>query len=141
MAQWAQKQDIKRRIAEMDADILGIKENIKTLNTQLRSKEDQRERMLRTLHDLERASHSGAVQSGTKAGQAQQGINYMDGHFDWMGGLKARMRSVFGIDDFRLCQRGWVLSSFASLIISDGGVYSCASEYVTRTWTVETLWS
>lgn len=118
-AQWAKKQELKRRIAEMDADINGLKESIQTLNTQLRSKEDNKEGMVRILNELERASRSGALQSSTaagsrvngqgKSGRVQQGINYMDGEFDWMGGLKARMKSVFGISDFRLCQRGYVL--------------------------------
>jgi ATP-dependent DNA helicase Q1 len=33
-------------------------------------------------------------------------INYMTQDFDWSKGLKERMKDVFGIDDFRLCQRG-----------------------------------
>lgn len=130
MVQWAQKQELKRRIAEMDADILGLKESIKSLNTQLLSKQDQREIMVRMLRDIEKASYSGvpnqpdtvATGSGVKgkgrAGQTQQGINYMDGEFAWMGGLKARMRNVFGINEFRLCQRGYVLFEISAFFIS-----------------------
>ncbi|KAF5351184.1 hypothetical protein D9756_008189 [Leucocoprinus leucothites] len=106
MAQWVKRQELKRRIAEIDANILGIKESIQSLNTQLSSKESQKEGMVRMLRELDRASVSGAAQSGAGAGSGSKGINYMDGDFDWMGGLKARMRSVFGINDFRLCQRG-----------------------------------
>ncbi|KAF9447006.1 ATP-dependent DNA helicase [Macrolepiota fuliginosa MF-IS2] len=110
MAQWARKQELKRRIAEVDADISGLKESIKSLSTQLHSKEDQKEGMLRMLQDLERVSEPSTLRSdavgGKKGGRVQQGINYMDGNFDWMAGLKARMKSVFGISDFRLCQRG-----------------------------------
>ncbi|KXN84458.1 Mediator of RNA polymerase II transcription subunit 34 [Leucoagaricus sp. SymC.cos] len=107
MGQWAKKQELKRRIAEMDADIVGIRESIKSLTAQLNSKENQKEGMVRMLHELERAARSGALQSGTGAvGSKTKGINYMDGDFDWMSGLKARMKGVFGINDFRLCQRG-----------------------------------
>lgn len=122
MIQWQKKQELKRRIADMDADILGLKESIKSLNTQLSSKESQKESMVRTLHELERASHAGALQSGGGGGgggggSKTKGINYMDGDFDWMGGLKARMKGVFGIHDFRLCQRGYVSFSCCFLFV------------------------
>ncbi|KAJ3554988.1 hypothetical protein NP233_g12309 [Leucocoprinus birnbaumii] len=106
MAQWAKKQELKRRIAEIDSDILGIKDSIKSLNTQLSSKEGQKEGMVRMLRELERASVSGASHSNAEAFSGSRGINYMEGDFDWMSGLEARMKTVFGINDFRLCQRG-----------------------------------
>ena len=39
-------------------------------------------------------------------GKAKEGINYMTEPFDWSEGLKARMKAVFGIQSFRLCQEG-----------------------------------
>ncbi|KAF8970329.1 P-loop containing nucleoside triphosphate hydrolase protein [Flammula alnicola] len=39
-------------------------------------------------------------------GKAQQRTNYSTEEFDWSDALKRRMKAVFGIDDFRLCQRG-----------------------------------
>ena len=39
-------------------------------------------------------------------GKAKEGINYMTEPFDWSEGLKARMKAVFGIESFRLCQEG-----------------------------------
>jgi ATP-dependent DNA helicase Q1 len=38
--------------------------------------------------------------------KAKEGINYMTEPFDWSEGLKARMKAVFGIQSFRLCQEG-----------------------------------
>ena len=39
-------------------------------------------------------------------GKAKEGINYMTEPFDWSEGLKARMKAVFRIQSFRLCQEG-----------------------------------
>ena len=39
-------------------------------------------------------------------GKTKEGINYMTEPFDWSDGLKARMKAVFGIQSFRLCQQG-----------------------------------
>ena len=39
-------------------------------------------------------------------GKARESINYMTEPFDWTEGLKARMKAVFGIQSFRLCQEG-----------------------------------
>ncbi|KAF9527696.1 P-loop containing nucleoside triphosphate hydrolase protein [Crepidotus variabilis] len=36
----------------------------------------------------------------------QGGVDYMTEAFDWTNGLKARMKSVFNIREFRLCQEG-----------------------------------
>jgi ATP-dependent DNA helicase Q1 len=115
IVQWQKKQELKRRIADIDADILGLKESIKSLNAQLSSKEGQKEGLVKTLHDFEHASYAGArVSTG---GSSSKGINYMDGDFDWMRGLMARMKSVFGISDFRLCQRGYVALIFSDVLM------------------------
>ena len=35
-------------------------------------------------------------------------VNYMEQEFEWSGQLKSKLRRIFGIDDFRLCQKGYV---------------------------------
>jgi ATP-dependent DNA helicase Q1 len=35
-------------------------------------------------------------------------INYMEQEFEWNRQLKSKLRRIFGIDDFRLCQKGYV---------------------------------
>jgi hypothetical protein len=140
MAQWAKKQELKRRIAEMDADILGIKEGIKSLNAQLSSRKSQKEGMVRMLLELERDSRSGAIQSAPTFGSGSKGINYMDGVFDWMGGLKSRMKTVFGINDFRHCQRGYG-SAVPFFPSSDHTSQHVPPEYAMPIWTGEILLS
>ncbi|TFK39324.1 P-loop containing nucleoside triphosphate hydrolase protein [Crucibulum laeve] len=50
---------------------------------------------------------SSLVHSKNKGkGRQKSGIDYMNDEFDWMAGLKGRMKAVFGIDNFRLCQQG-----------------------------------
>ena len=34
--------------------------------------------------------------------------NYMEQEFEWSRQLKSKLRKIFGIDDFRLCQKGYV---------------------------------
>jgi len=118
MADWLRKLDLERQIAEIDADVLGIKDTIENLNAQLTVKEVQREELVMILNKIRNRISSGMTSTTTTTNTTMQradgidrfkGIDYMDGEFDWMGGLKARMRSVFGISEFRLCQRGYVL--------------------------------
>jgi len=115
MVNWLTKLDLKRQIAEIDAALLGIRDSIDTLNVQLTLKQDQREGLvikLREMQQRQRRSGPGMTSTTTRTRRTAEGVNmfvgidYMDGEFDWMGGLKARMRSVFGIQEFRLCQRG-----------------------------------
>lgn len=115
MAEWARKLDLERQIAEFDAHILGIQDHIKNLNAQMMSASNQKEELVRRLREIQRVSASASVAGGgvKRMGIVSdfKGIDYMDEGFDWMGGLRARMKSVFGINEFRLCQRGCVCLS------------------------------
>jgi len=123
MANWLRKLDLERQIAEIDADVLGIKDTIENLNAQLTVKEVQREELVMILNKIRKRSSSGMTSTTTNTTMQRadgidrfKGIDYMDGEFDWMGGLKARMRSVFGISEFRLCQRGYVLCGLSTVM-------------------------
>ena len=37
-----------------------------------------------------------------------ESINYMEQEFKWSKQLKVKLKRIFGIDDFRLCQKGYV---------------------------------
>lgn len=41
----------------------------------------------------------------------QDSINYMEREFQWSKQLKSKLKKIFGIDDFRLCQKGCVVTS------------------------------
>ena len=42
------------------------------------------------------------------SGDMSDSINYMGQDFEWSKQLKSKLKRIFGIDDFRLCQRGYV---------------------------------
>lgn len=42
------------------------------------------------------------------SGDTSDSINYMGQNFEWSKQLKSKLKRIFGIDDFRLCQRGYV---------------------------------
>jgi ATP-dependent DNA helicase Q1 len=45
-------------------------------------------------------------------------INYMEQDFNWSKQLKSKLKRIFGIDDFRLCQKGYVVRvGYMSLMI------------------------
>ena len=88
------------RISELEAEVeecrVDMIETQKRMETRLQEKEM-----------LERQLEQSETRVDTKGkGKAKEGINYMTEPFDWSEGLKARMKAVFGIQSFRLCQEG-----------------------------------
>ncbi len=70
---------------------------------------------------------------GKGKASARGGINYLTETFDWTDGLKSRMKSVFGIREFRLCQAGFVFVQIVlEMVLTTDMLIECA----TRTWTV-----
>ena len=52
-------------------------------------------------------------------------INYLEQDFEWSRQLKSKLNRIFGIDDFRLCQKGyvtWVANSSAEVYAPAGSV-------------------
>ena len=96
------KQQISSRIAELDAEVESYKINIIDIQNRMEMCLEEKKMLERQL-----ALSCPRVDKKGK-GKVGQGINYMMDHFDWSEGLKARMKAVFGIHSFRLCQEGWV---------------------------------
>ncbi|KAJ3508401.1 hypothetical protein NLJ89_g5771 [Agrocybe chaxingu] len=109
-------EDVEERIALLDAEVLGCRADIQLIEQRIRSclKEkkvlEARLRVARVsrgsdahlqLHGLGQGSGNNKAETTTEAL-----INYETEPFDWIDGLKARMRAVFGIKEFRLCQQG-----------------------------------
>lgn len=63
----------------------------------------------------QRTSNGVTASSSNKKGKGK-GIDYTE-DFDWAGELKARMRNVFKIQDFRLCQKGYVPHRFGRISV------------------------
>lgn len=98
---YVKKQELNAQIAEIEAEIQGYEEDV----ARLRNVISVRRKDLENIHT--RLRNMSGVPNGKGKGKAQQtGIDYTNDVFDWTDGLKARMKTVFGIDNFRLCQQG-----------------------------------
>jgi ATP-dependent DNA helicase Q1 len=94
------KQLIISRITKLETEVEGCRVDIIEIQKRMESRLREKEMLERQL-----AQSDLRVDSKGK-GKAKEGINYMTEPFDWSEGLKARMKAVFGIQSFRLCQEG-----------------------------------
>lgn len=120
MPSYVVRQELNGRLSELDQELEDVDkqiEKLKSLRTKIVAERQDITNQLsaRLGHQPTnlRASTSG---SGSVRGPANPAtIDYMKDSFEWTGELKARMRTVFGIQNFRLCQNGLVpLSSLAA---------------------------
>jgi ATP-dependent DNA helicase Q1 len=96
------RQKLKEDIAATDAEIQQYEEEIRALRALVSLKRDERSGFVRELE----ATHASHLGKGKGKAKAKQGIDYGAEEFEWSQGLKAKMKEVFGIKDFRLCQKG-----------------------------------
>ena len=94
------KQLIISRITKLETEVEGCRVDIIEIQKRMESRLREKEMLERQL-----AQSDLRVDSKGK-GKAKEGIKYMTETFDWSEGLKARMKAVFGIQSFRLCQEG-----------------------------------
>lgn len=94
------RQKLKEDIAAADAEIQRYEEEIRALKALVSMKKDERSNFLKEL-EATHASHLGKGKA-----KAKQGIDYSVDAFEWSHGLKAKMKEIFGIREFRLCQKG-----------------------------------
>lgn len=108
---YLRKQTLNGRLTTLESEISSIDNQINELRN-LRSNLVQErgivEKQLREVGHT-RNGTSGAVEGKGKGRARQDGIDYTL-EFDWSHELMARMKKVFGIDNFRLCQRGYFRS-------------------------------
>lgn len=94
------RQKLKEDITATDVEIQRYEEEISALRALISLKKDERSELVKELE----ATHASHLGKGK--GKGKQGIDYSADDFEWSHGLKARMREVFGIREFRLCQKG-----------------------------------
>ena len=94
------KQFIISRIAKLEKEVEGWRVDMIEIQKRMEARLQEKEMLERQLAQL-----NPRVDAKGK-GKAKEGINYMTEPFDWSEGLKARMKAVFGIQSFRLCQEG-----------------------------------
>jgi ATP-dependent DNA helicase Q1 len=88
------------RIAQLETEVEGYRVDMIEIQKRMESRLQEKEMLERQLaQPVHRVDAKGK-------GKAKEGINYMTEPFDWSEGLKARMKAVFGIQSFRLCQEG-----------------------------------
>ena len=105
---WAQRQTLNRSLTSISIEINDIDQQIKDLkelrNLLVRKKADV-ESQLGDIKETQTCVKP--VNKKGKGKRVQGGIDYTK-EMDWSDALKARMKNVFGIDNFRLCQQGCV---------------------------------
>ncbi|KAG6851901.1 hypothetical protein C0991_005170, partial [Blastosporella zonata] len=92
----------KEKVAQYDAEIAQNEDKIRTLQILVDHQKGKRDRILKELEDTHPSK------AGRSHGKGNTGIDYAHEQYEWTKGLKAKMKSVFGIADFRLCQEGCV---------------------------------
>ena len=99
-ADFDQKKQLISRITKLETEVEGCRVDIIEIQKRMESR-------LREKEILERQLAQSDLRVDSKGkGKAKEGINYMTETFDWSEGLKARMKAVFRIQSFRLCQEG-----------------------------------
>jgi ATP-dependent DNA helicase Q1 len=103
---YERKQTLNVEIAKLDAELTNIDEEISKLRELRKLRAEERQKLV---DEYERAS---APVNAKGKGKATGGIDYGSADFEWSGELRSQMKKVFNIDNFRLCQQGWVSPSF-----------------------------
>jgi ATP-dependent DNA helicase Q1 len=99
----ARKQELRAKVAHLDAEVETYEAEIRTTRALISLRLEERRR---AIDELEAMHHTNKGK-----GKVNQGINYGNEEFEWTRGLKAKMKEMFGIKEFRLCQQGCVLRS------------------------------
>lgn len=102
------RQELSARLSSIEGEIQGVDEEIerfKALRETLMRDKNEVLKQLNSLHGPRPSVPTGgAVRPGPKGATT----DYTVGDFEWTGELKRRMREVFSIPSFRLCQEGCV---------------------------------
>lgn len=115
---YLRKQNLNSRLTAIQSEINGVDQEIqglKQLRNNLFAEKGEIEKQLKDVQPTSSNMNGLAGRKGKERAR-QDGIDYTL-EFDWSDGLKTRMKKVFGIDNFRLCQQGCVISCIPYVII------------------------
>ncbi|KAG6899930.1 hypothetical protein C0993_005232 [Termitomyces sp. T159_Od127] len=87
--------NLEETLYQLDTQISHYEDEIKQLQIMLKCRREERDRVLGNLEAM-RLSYAGGSNR----------IDYTRKEFEWTNSLKAKMKDVFGIAGFRLCQEG-----------------------------------
>lgn len=102
---YLQKHNLNARLSSIEAEIKGVDNNIEQLRTLRESLLMERKEILDELQRSQVARVS-TIESKVKGKAKQQGAIDYTAEFDWTSALKDKMKKIFGIANFRLCQEG-----------------------------------
>lgn len=105
---YIRRQELKEEIEQFDAEIEKYEEELLSIKALIDLRKEERKQKLQEL-EATRASYS-------RKGKDKDGIDYGKEKFEWLPSLKARMKEVFGINSFRLCQEGCVTHAISIAI-------------------------
>ncbi|KAG8954861.1 hypothetical protein FRC04_010344 [Tulasnella sp. 424] len=106
---YLRRHELQTRVSALSAEIASIEEDIARLNAVRDGCLKERsvaEQELNSIRFASAAQHNlGATTAGpsTSNPASREKIDY-GGEFEWSAGMKAKMRAIFGIWEFRLCQ-------------------------------------
>jgi hypothetical protein len=104
---YLRKFELKQEIASLDAEIADIRRDIMQLEEQSKLRAKDKDGLIKELRALDQRQTSAQSDASKKGkGRASEGTIDYSADFDWSPELRLKMKRVFGIDDFRLCQKG-----------------------------------
>lgn len=95
------RQNLNQQLSIIDGELTSIDKEIENLRKLRSTLVTEREEILNKLKDTSTSNRSVQARKGVG------GINYHE-NFEWSEAMKARMKVVFGINSFRLCQEACV---------------------------------
>lgn len=107
---YLRKQNLNGELNKIEREISNVIQNIKQLHDLHSDLLQQKSKIEKQLGEAQ-PTPNGMNKTMDRKGKGkakQDSIDYTL-EFDWSYELKARMKKVFGIDNFRLCQQGCVL--------------------------------
>ena len=96
--------DLLRRLEVTQKDLADAEEQIEKWKTTRQLHTDELKELKKELSTLDTEDKPRVVSSTA----ISESINYMEQEFEWSKQLKLKLKRIFGIDDFRLCQKGCV---------------------------------
>jgi ATP-dependent DNA helicase Q1 len=128
---YLRKQTLNNQLNKIEGEISDVEQDIRTFQALRSDLLRKKVEIQKQLGEVQPTRTETADRKG-KGKARNDGIDYTR-EFDWSNELKARMKKVFGIDSFRLCQQGCVLLFLLSSLVQR------VTEFVMQTWTVEIL--
>jgi ATP-dependent DNA helicase Q1 len=111
--------ELRARIQDLDDEVGGCYADIETIQNRIQECLTEKQKLVTQLEKASMKRSDTTIKTANPKGKGETvgNVNFLTQSFDWTGGLRARMKSVFGIKDFRLCQEGLVPLLYTARIL------------------------